>query len=278
MEQILGNKDKSESFFKEACTLSRVQYELEPRALYVSLFWMGLLNCFEGQNERAVLILEEALTAARRQGDILFEARILAVLGRALIGQGNFARAESTLIQGIMVSRKLNYYEIIALCFDYFGQASWFQGQKLRTVRLLGAAAALRTHVGVVSWFPDPNYTVITAELGGEVDKVAHEFVDNLIPEQIISWVFNPDLAQIKVSKLQNAAFDLPSSLTIRELEITRMITCGLSNRQIAENLFISRRTVDAHVQHILLKLDLNNRAQVSAWYTQHYDNYLCNI
>lgn len=273
LEQILGNQEKSESFFKEACTLSRMQYELEPRALYVSLFWMGLLYCFKGQNERAVLIFEEALTVVRRQGDILFEARILAVLGRALIGQGNFAGAESSLNQGIIAARKLNYYEIIALCFDYFGQAGWFQGQKLRAVRLLGAAAALRTHVGVVSWFPDPNYPVIFAELGGDVDQVAHEFVDNLIPEQIISWVFNPDIAQIKISRLQNAAYDLPSPLTGRELEITRMITCGHSNRQIAENLFISRRTVDAHVRHILLKLDLNNRAQVSAWYTQHYNN-----
>ncbi len=56
---------------------------------------------------------------------------------------------------------------------------------------------------------------------------------------------------------------DLP--LTRREHEIAELIAAGLSNRQMAERLFIALRTVDTHVAHILAKLGCGNRAQVAA-------------
>jgi DNA-binding CsgD family transcriptional regulator len=56
---------------------------------------------------------------------------------------------------------------------------------------------------------------------------------------------------------------DLP--LTRREREIARLIAAGMTNRQIAERLFIAQRTVDTHVAHILAKLGCSNRAQAAA-------------
>jgi DNA-binding NarL/FixJ family response regulator len=54
--------------------------------------------------------------------------------------------------------------------------------------------------------------------------------------------------------------------LTTREHEVALLITRGLTNRQIADALIISERTVDTHVQNILGKLGLASRAQVGAW------------
>jgi predicted ATPase/DNA-binding CsgD family transcriptional regulator len=56
---------------------------------------------------------------------------------------------------------------------------------------------------------------------------------------------------------------DLP--LTRREHEISQLIATGLTNRQIAERLFIAQRTVDTHVAHILAKLGCSNRVQIAA-------------
>jgi predicted ATPase len=53
--------------------------------------------------------------------------------------------------------------------------------------------------------------------------------------------------------------------LTNREQEIARLISSGLTNRQIGAQLRIARRTVDTHVGHILAKLGCANRAQVAA-------------
>jgi len=54
--------------------------------------------------------------------------------------------------------------------------------------------------------------------------------------------------------------------ITRRELEIAQLITAGMSNREIARKLFLSERTVDNHVQHLLNKLNFHSRAQIAAW------------
>ncbi|MEV0260249.1 LuxR C-terminal-related transcriptional regulator [Streptomyces sp. NPDC050617] len=56
----------------------------------------------------------------------------------------------------------------------------------------------------------------------------------------------------------------VPSALTRREREVAGLVAEGLTNREIAERLVISRRTVDAHVEHILAKLGYSSRAQVT--------------
>jgi len=51
-------------------------------------------------------------------------------------------------------------------------------------------------------------------------------------------------------------------SLTEREKEILRLLVQGLSNRDIAENLFISEKTVKNHISNIFRKLEVNDRTQ----------------
>jgi predicted ATPase/DNA-binding NarL/FixJ family response regulator len=54
--------------------------------------------------------------------------------------------------------------------------------------------------------------------------------------------------------------------LTARELEIAGLVALGLANRDIAARLFISRRTVDAHINHIFAKLGITSRVQLAIW------------
>jgi DNA-binding CsgD family transcriptional regulator/tetratricopeptide (TPR) repeat protein len=54
--------------------------------------------------------------------------------------------------------------------------------------------------------------------------------------------------------------------LTRREYEIARLVAAGLTNREIAERLVVSPKTVGAHVEHILAKLGAARRAEIAAW------------
>ena len=56
-----------------------------------------------------------------------------------------------------------------------------------------------------------------------------------------------------------------PGELTAREREVAALVSDGLSNRQIAEKLVISKRTADAHVEHILAKLGAASRVEVGS-------------
>jgi DNA-binding NarL/FixJ family response regulator len=54
-------------------------------------------------------------------------------------------------------------------------------------------------------------------------------------------------------------------ALTRREREVAALVAQGMSNREIAERLVISKRTVDAHVEHILAKLGITSRTEIPA-------------
>ena len=54
--------------------------------------------------------------------------------------------------------------------------------------------------------------------------------------------------------------------LTKRELEIARLIAHEMTSRDIATKLFISERTVEAHVTNMLNKLGLNSRIELARW------------
>jgi DNA-binding CsgD family transcriptional regulator/tetratricopeptide (TPR) repeat protein len=54
--------------------------------------------------------------------------------------------------------------------------------------------------------------------------------------------------------------------LSAREFEVAQLVAAGLTNRQIAEQLVLSPKTISAHITHILTKLGAARRAEIAAW------------
>jgi DNA-binding NarL/FixJ family response regulator len=61
-----------------------------------------------------------------------------------------------------------------------------------------------------------------------------------------------------------------PSGLTPREVEILRLVARGLLNKQIAQRLEITPKTVGNHIEHIYMKIGVSNRAAASLFATEH--------
>lgn len=77
--------------------------------------------------------------------------------------------------------------------------------------------------------------------------------------------VFSSDVTMILLSKSgvteTNEDKELVESLTEREIEILKLISEGLSNKEIGDQLFISHRTVDTHRTNLMKKLNVHNIA-----------------
>ena len=58
--------------------------------------------------------------------------------------------------------------------------------------------------------------------------------------------------------------------LTPREREVAALVARGLSNREIATQLFITEKTAANHIEHIMTKLNLRSRAQIAVWAVQN--------
>jgi DNA-binding NarL/FixJ family response regulator len=61
-----------------------------------------------------------------------------------------------------------------------------------------------------------------------------------------------------------------PTGLTSRQREVAELVTAGLSNHEIAQRMFISDRTAEYHVRQIMIKLGVDSRAQIAAWYSAY--------
>jgi DNA-binding NarL/FixJ family response regulator len=62
----------------------------------------------------------------------------------------------------------------------------------------------------------------------------------------------------------------LPAGLSQREVEVIRLVATGMSNAEAADALFLSRRTVDAHLRRIYDKLDLASRTELARFAREH--------
>ncbi|SFV20090.1 LuxR C-terminal-related transcriptional regulator [Micrococcus terreus] len=82
--------------------------------------------------------------------------------------------------------------------------------------------------------------------------------------------VFSPRLAGFVLDAFGTAAVAVQDDeldlLSERELEVMRLIARGYTYKEAAKQLFISVRTVETHVSHVLRKLQLSNRHELSRW------------
>jgi non-specific serine/threonine protein kinase len=71
-------------------------------------------------------------------------------------------------------------------------------------------------------------------------------------------------LRERRVSPLEPRQSD--TLLTPREREVADLVAQGKSNKDVAAELVIARRTVDVHIAHIFAKLGFNSRTQIATW------------
>ena len=116
-----------------------------------------------------------------------------------------------------------------------------------------------------------------TADLYRQALAQVETLAKNLSDERLRSaFLASPLILELKAnarSPVQTATLppgEYPAGLTAREVEVLRLVAQGLTNRQIAESLTISVRTVNTHVTNILNKTNCDNRTAATTFAVQH--------
>jgi len=108
-----------------------------------------------------------------------------------------------------------------------------------------------------------PHRGASTADEAAE--QIQHEARQGrLEPEAVAAVVHAAGRSSQKVVNLR------PAGLSDREVEVLRLMTQGLSNREIARRLYISPRTAEHHVQHIYTKIGVTSRASAALFAMEH--------
>jgi len=72
------------------------------------------------------------------------------------------------------------------------------------------------------------------------------------------------------ISEAASTADDLIQPLSEREVDVLRLLSTGLNNREIGALLFVSENTIKTHVVHIINKLGVSDRVQAAVWAARH--------
>ena len=269
-----GDHERATQFYEEGLALCRESGYTTPLPNFLSALACEFL--LQGDQERATTVNSEATALVRKQGANLGgHSRIpwpLERLGWAAFLRGDQERAKTWHEENLRLSQKLGNKLIAPGSLEGLACAVGTKGEAERAAKLFGAAQALREAVG----YPQPPseravqepYLVAARSRLEETWEAALAEGRAMELEEAVEYALSEDDSSMIASRTpeQTSSTARPSALTRREQEVAKLVARGLTNRQIAEELVLSERTVENHVRNILKKLNLSSRSEVAAW------------
>ncbi len=206
--------------------------------------------------ERARTSMADDAATAARVLDRIASARLLHAVGR----HGEALRLlDAPLREAQAHGRTHDLIEIMALS----AQALWASHEPARAERTLASALALAAPEGYVRIFVDegpPMATLLSALLDAERDREpGTPHVETDYARRLLAALRRDVIDEKSAS---TAAREL---LTQREAEVLELIISGMSNREIAAQLYVSLGTVKTHINNVYRKLGVHSRRQVVA-------------
>lgn len=119
------------------------------------------------------------------------------------------------------------------------------------------------TPQGVVNLL-DLRSTNGTAVNGTRVDVAVLRPGDRIQLGPEVELLFGHELPDAEAERREAAARSLRKLLSVRQLQVARLVAEGLSNREVAERLDISLRTVESHLDQIYAKLEISSRSALT--------------
>ncbi|MDQ6898048.1 MAG: LuxR C-terminal-related transcriptional regulator [Candidatus Dormibacteraeota bacterium] len=275
----------------------------DERGQICALLLLSMAIAMGGNPSGSLDAVQEAIDLARRLDDPDCLARGLNSRAMSLMGCGlNIGEAEQLALEAVDLARRVGPPMRLEFALDTLASAHLRRGrldaallaqrEALRSPRVSGyhAACGIATMAAVLIALDQPRRAV---RLAGAIDR----YCELVGLDPAATWDINREwlerglaslghqasavraagrrltIEEAKAYALEEAADDDASAgarLSHREIQVAALVREGLTNRAIAERLFISERTAEGHVTNLLNKLGVNSRAQVAAWVAEN--------
>ncbi|MDA2806338.1 helix-turn-helix transcriptional regulator [Nocardiopsis suaedae] len=252
--------------------------------------YSAALMLLRGMDHRwgvGVVLIGQA-TAAERQGDLTAAdrcyresldiqrdigaapdlARCLFGVGRVARALGSAAQAYDYLSEGLVLSQSTGQRAGVAVGLASIARVAAGDGDVAEACRLAGAGAALRERSSPDR--PSRSWARTAEELGVDAAALAAWWHEGRRMDPGAAAALALRVAETgrlpRPRTPRREAVPERRDLTARELEVARLVSRGLGNRDIAVKLFIAPATVARHVANINRKLGFHSRRQIAAW------------
>ncbi|WP_280242276.1 ATP-binding protein [Nocardia abscessus] len=232
-----------------------------------TLFHLALSQVPAG-DDRASQTARQAIALADTCGEQWSKSLALSALGFDQYVHGEHDKAAATTCAALEIQTGFNDRVATAVMIELLAWIAAARGDHRRAARLLGAVGSEWRRIGtsITAFGPSlrrPHDTcehATAASLPEAVLRAERARGEVLDHDQAIAYALDRHERAAEPAQRDDAV------LTAREQQVAELVAQGLSNRQIAERLVVSPRTVDRHLENILAKLGFSSRTQIAAW------------
>ena len=227
---------------------------------------------FAGDLETCLRVSSDAARICVEAGEAWSRVTHLHAQAIATWQLGDPAAARPFLLDALRIDRRLDDVWHRAWSIEALGWITADLGRDEHAARLLGIAQACWAFTGssiTLPWqvYRDTAMATLRRRLGEA--RLARELAAGRALDRARAMSYALEDGASDVVPAVAAADRGSPRVSSRELEVAALIAEGWSNRQIGERLFLSARTVDTHVQHLMNKLAVSSRAEIAAWHAR---------
>ncbi len=276
-----GDYERANAYYQESLLLLR---EIgKPDSISVALFLLGVLTHARGELRQARAYLEESLAILGEVKDSYVRSSVLSALARIELEQGNYAQSRINLVESVTNLWNMDERWRILPALELFAFLMEAERQELpdgydgllQSARLFGAVEALHESLSIGTTlfeqqFIERGIANLRAQLDETTMAVAWAEGRAMTLEQAIAFALELTSKSVGTTLFEQGNSEVKAGnrerehdkLTERELEVLRLVAAGHSNRQIANDLFLTLNTAKSHIHHIYGKLGVASRTQ----------------
>ena len=226
---------------------------------------LALLRLAQGKKETAAGGIRQAAAAAR---EALQRARLLPAYVEIMLAVGDLEEARRGAAELEETAARMDSGILGAMAAHARGAVDLAEGDARGAVASLRSAFAVWQQVGA-PYLAARLRVLIARACEALGDREGAQLERDAARGVFAELGAAPDLAQLEAGT-RGGRSEAARGLTQRELEVLRLLATGRTNRAIAEQLFLSEKTIDRHVSNIFTKLDVSSRAAATAYAYEH--------